>query len=61
MQKGWDCPSYILRGQRSAFPDYDAVLSLRTVFTLTNSVDPDEMWHYAVFHLGCHCLSKSSI
>ena len=24
-------------------------------FTLTNSVDPDEMTQYAAFHLGIHC------
>ena len=24
----------------------------------TNSVDPDEMQHYAAFHLGLHCLQK---
>ena len=23
---------------------------------LTNSVDPDEIPHYAAFHLGLHCL-----
>ena len=23
---------------------------------LTNSTDPDEMPHYAAFHLGLHCL-----
>ena len=23
-----------------------------------NSEDPDEMQHYAAFHLGLHCLSK---
>ena len=28
------------------------------VFTFTNSVDPDEMQHYAAFHLGNHCLQK---
>ena len=27
-------------------------------FTFTNSVDPDEMQHYAAFHLGIHCLQK---
>ena len=27
-------------------------------FTLTNSVDPDEMQHYASFHLSLHCLQK---
>ena len=25
-------------------------------FTLTNSVDTDEMPHYVAFHLGLHCL-----
>ena len=29
-------------------------------FTFTNSVDPDEMQHYAAFHLGLHCLQKYS-
>ena len=29
-------------------------------FTLTNNVDPDEMQHYAAFHLGLHCLQKYS-
>ena len=28
------------------------------LFTLTNSVDPDEMPHYVAFHLGLHCLQK---
>ena len=28
------------------------------IFTFTNSVDPDEMQHYAAFHLGLHCLPK---
>ena len=26
------------------------------LFTITNSVDPDEMQHYAAFHLCIHCL-----
>ena len=29
---------------------------LKIFFTLTNSVDPDEMPHYAAVHLGLHCL-----
>ena len=29
-------------------------------FTFTNSVDPDQMQHYAAFHLGLHCLQKYS-
>ena len=28
------------------------------LYKLTNSEDPDEMQHYAAFHLGFHCLSK---
>ena len=26
--------------------------------SFTNSVDPDEMQHYAAFHLDLHCLQK---
>ena len=26
------------------------------LFKLTHSVDPNEMPHYAAFHLGLHCL-----
>ena len=32
-------------------------LSLRVVLILANSADPDEMQHYAAFHLGLHCQS----
>ena len=45
-------------GHRLAFPNYDILLSRMIDFTLTNSVDPDEMLHNAAFHLGLHCLSK---
>ena len=27
-------------------------------FVLESSADPDEMPHYAAFHLGLHCLQK---
>ena len=33
-------------------------LSLKIDLILANSVDPDEMPHYAAFHLGLHCLLK---
>ena len=33
---------------------------LNVFFTFTNSVDTDEMQHYAAFHLGLHCLQKYS-
>ena len=36
----------------------DLFLSLKIVSIITNSVDPDEMQHYAAFHLGLHCLTK---
>ena len=38
--------------------NYDVFLSMRVVLILANSADPDEMQHYAAFHLGLHCLSK---
>ena len=31
---------------------------VKIFFTFTNTVDPDEMQHYAAFHLGLHCLQK---
>ena len=32
--------------------------SLKVVFIIANSVDPDEMQQNAAFHLGLHCLPK---
>ena len=29
---------------------------LKVFFTFSNNVDPNEMQHYASFHLGPHCL-----
>ena len=49
---------YILRDHRSAFPIMKYFFLWRFFFTLTNSVDPDEMPHHVAFHLGLHCLSK---
>ena len=37
---------------------YDVFISLKVVLMLANSADPDEMQHYAAFHLGLHCLPK---
>ena len=36
-------------------------LSEDIIFTLTNSVDPDEMQHYAAFHQGLHCLQNTRL
>ena len=34
------------------------IWSLKDALILANSADPDEMLHYAAFHLGHHCLGK---
>ena len=48
-----------LRGQVHYFLKYnDVFMFLNVVLTLANSTDPDEMQHYAAFHLGLHCLPK---
>ena len=33
-------------------------LSLKIIFVLENSVDPDKMLHYVTFYLGLHCLPE---
>ena len=40
------------------FPKKVLYLYLRLDFVLANSANPDEMQHYAVFHLGLRCLQK---
>ena len=46
------------KGSQVEFLNYCVFLSLKVVLILANSVDPDEMQHYAAFHLGLHCLPK---
>ena len=46
------------KGSQVVIPNYNVFWSLGIVFTFTNSVDPDEMPHFAAFHLGFHCFSK---
>ena len=43
---------------RLVFTDRGSIvfLSLKIVFVLANSVDPDEMLHSKAFHLCFHCL-----
>ena len=36
----------------------DVFLSLKIALNLANIEDPDEMQHYAAFHLGLHCFPK---
>ena len=38
--------------------NYDIFMSVKNVFILAHSADPDEMPPYASFHLGLHCLPK---
>ena len=40
------------------FLNYHVFLSLKMVLILAGSADPDEMQHFAAFHLGLHCLPK---
>ena len=49
---------YFKGSQVEFFLNYSVFLSLKVVLILANSVDPDEMQHYAAFHLGLHCLPK---
>ena len=50
---------YISRGVRLLLFFLNIVFfCLKIFFTFTKSVDPDEMQHYAAFHLGLHCLQK---
>ena len=40
------------------FLNNDVFLSLKVVVISANSADPNEMQHYAAFHLGLHWLPK---
>ena len=44
----------------SEFPNYDVFKSLKIVLISEKSVDPNEIQHYAAFHLCLHCLQKYS-
>ena len=50
-------PFCILKGNRLKFLNFNMFLSMKTVFILANSADPDDMPHYVAFHLDLHCLS----
>ena len=51
-------PIVFFKGLQVEFVNYDVVLSLKVVLILANSADPDEMQHYAAFHLGLYCLPR---
>ena len=56
IQQTWDCHFTYLGVSGNFLKKKIFFLSEDLFFTLTNSVDPDEMPHYATFHLGVHCL-----
>ena len=49
-------PIVYFKGSQVEFLMYDVFCSLKVVLIIANSVDPDEMQHYAAFHLDLHCL-----
>ena len=53
-------PIVYFKGHRKNYLIYDVFLFLKVVLILANSADPDEMQHYAAFHLGLHCLPTYS-
>ena len=52
------CSYCILRGHRYKFLNFNKFLSLKVVFIIANSADPDEMLLYMAFYMGLHWLSK---
>ena len=48
-----------LTGYGQKLQNYDVFLSLKIVFIIANSADPDEMPPYEAFHLGLHYLPKN--
>ena len=51
-------PIVYFKGSQIKFSELWSFLSLKIVLILANSADPNEMQHYAAFHLGLHCLPK---
>ena len=51
---------YILyfKGSQVQISKFQYISAPEDCFFLTNSVDPDEIQHHVVFHLGLPCLPK---
>ena len=47
-----------IKGLQVVIFKYNCISLFEVHFVLANSVGPDEMPHYAAFHLGLHCLPK---
>ena len=43
------------------FRGHRIIMCFKFVLILVNSVDSDEMQHYAAFHLGLHCWPKGPL
>ena len=56
VMSGW-CIVYI-EGLQVIVSKKIIFLSQKIHFVSANSADPDEIMHYAAFHLGLHCLPK---
>ena len=56
-------PLYVSRGVRLLFEENNVFFYLKIFFTLTNSVDPDEMRHFSLVFTVCKniCLGVASI
>ena len=53
-------PLYISRGVRFYLKKNIVFFLSEDLFYPNKQVEPDEMPHYAAFHLGLHCLQKYS-
>ena len=56
VKSGWSI--LYIEGSQVIIPKNIVFFSLKIDFILANSADPDEMPHYAAFHLGLLCLPK---
>ena len=56
VKSGW-CIVYIEVSQVIIFSKYGISVS-EDCFCLSKQCSPDEMLHFAAFHLGLHCLPK---
>ena len=56
VRSGWSI--VYIEGSHVIISKIMVFLSLKIDFVLANNADPDEMPHYAAFHLGLHCSPK---
>ena len=56
---GWSI--VYIKGSQVIISNENCISFSEIVFVLANSVDPDEMLHYAAFHLGLHYLPRYTL